>query len=134
MTERAKYRVLATAGFFAPNDTLYEEGEEIYFDGEPNEEFEPLNELARERMTVYIAKLDKLAEEAAKKAGIPYNERPKSEDGSYALATAVQKAEMSVLGAQKNDSSVERAEKKEVPLTGKRRGKRGRLELEDLVA
>jgi len=126
-TERAKYRVLATTGFFADDDTLYDEGSEIWFDGEPNEEMEPLNEVARVRLIEYLEKLDRFGREAAEKAGRPYAGRPRTLDGALAVATAIQKQEMVAMGAKKSSSSVEKVEENEVPMIAPRKRGRPRL-------
>ncbi len=126
-TDRPAYRILATAGFFGPDDNLYPEGSEIYYDDEPNEEMEPLNELAADRLNKYLEKLDKLAEETAKKAGRPFVGRPRNLDGSLLMATEVQKTEMSLMGAKKTNVSIDKVEKGEAPETGKRGRGRPRL-------
>lgn len=66
--DRPAYRVLDERGLFA-DDTLWPAGSVIYFDDEPNEELEPLNEKARDVMRAYIQKLDAYAEDVAKKTG-----------------------------------------------------------------
>ena len=94
------WRVLATAGFFGPDHTLYEEGSEVEYEGEPNEELEPLNQAAHDKLIAYLETLDALGKAAAEKAGRPWVGRPRHLDGQLALATAVQKAEMGILGAK----------------------------------
>jgi hypothetical protein len=84
--DRPAYRILATAGFYGPDDTLYPEGAAIYFEDEPNEDMEPLNQPAREAMTAYLDKLDRLGEIAAKAAGRAFVGRPRTLDGAIALA------------------------------------------------
>lgn len=98
--ERPMYRVLATAGFFGPDHTLYDEGQEVYFDGEPNEELEPLNQAAHDKVVVYLEKLDTLGREAAAKANRPWAGRPRTLDGALTIASAIQKAEMGILGSK----------------------------------
>ena len=51
--DRPAYRVLNPAGFYA-DDYLWKENEELYFDGVPNEELEPLNDKAKEKLTIYL--------------------------------------------------------------------------------
>jgi hypothetical protein len=115
---RAAYRILAIHGFYGPDDHLYEEGEEIYFDGEPNEEMEPLNQVARERIHSYLENLDTLGREAALKAGKAYAGRPRSLDGGLALATAIQRQEMGLMGARKDSVEITRVSEEDVPETG----------------
>lgn len=98
------WRVLATAGFFGPDHTLYDEGMEIEYDGEPNEELEPLNQAAHDKLVVYLEKLDMLGKEAAVKANRPWVGRPRNLDGQLSLASAIQKSEMGILGAKTQTS------------------------------
>lgn len=86
--DRAAYRVLAVSGFYGPDDHLYAEGSVIYYDDEPNLEFEPMNSRAREHMDIYINKLDNAGRAAAEKAGRPYLGLPKSLDDAIQNATA----------------------------------------------
>lgn len=102
--ETPVWRVLATAGFFDTNDTLYEEGSEIEYTGEPNLELEPLNEAARQKLIEFIEKLDVLGRQAAEKAGRPWAGYPRHLDGQLALATAIQREEMGILGNKNKES------------------------------
>ena len=118
---RPAYRILTPApkGFFGPDDNLYREGECIYFDGEPNEEMEPLNELAYKNMEKFLDKLDTLARAVAEKLGRPYVGRPRSLDGAYELASAVQKADLPVMGVKKDNTNIKKIEEsEETPQTG----------------
>lgn len=133
--ERPAYRILATSGFFGPDHTLYEEGSEIYFDGEPSEEMEPLNDAARRKMVAYLEKLEELGRQAAEKAGRPFAGRPRSLDGGLALATAIQRSEMSVLGAKPVQTDIiEKIAADEVPTTGYTKRKQGRPRKVDTLA
>jgi len=128
---RAAYRVLDPAGFYGPDDTLYtvdEKGDPavIYFDGEPNEQLEPMNDLARDRVKVYLEKLDQLAREVSQKTGKPYVERPKSLDGGLAMASAVAKAEMSVMGRPHDNSQIQKVESQVAETGNVNPNKRGR--------
>lgn len=118
---RPAYRVLAVAGFFGPDDHLYELDSEIYFDGEPNEELEPLNESARDKMMTYLERLDELGRQAAAKVGKAYAGRPRTIDGALELATAVQRSETAVMGhlnKNKGDSGIEQIEDRQIPEVG----------------
>lgn len=86
-SDRPVYRILATAGFFGPDDHLYEEGDIIVFLDEPNDEMEPMNDLAREKQHAYFDKLDALAKAAAEKAGRQYAGRARSLDEAIAIAS-----------------------------------------------
>lgn len=118
--ERAAYRILSTAGFFSDNDTLYEEGAEIYFDGEPSVEMEPLNQLARQRYTEMLEKLDDLGRKTAEKLGRPWTGYRRDLSGALEIATAVQKAEMAVMNAKK-EATTEKIEHDEAPMLGTKR-------------
>lgn len=120
---RPAYRILATNGFFGPDDHLYREGDEIYFDGEPNEEMEPLNELAKIRLNQFIEKLETQSKEIAFKLGRPFSGRPRGIDGGYALATELQRTGMAVMGVKKDVTNIDKVHKEETPETGLRRGK-----------
>jgi hypothetical protein len=120
---RPTYRVLALAGFFGPDDTLYSEGAEIYFDGEPNEELEPLNALAEEKMQAYLQKLDDSARDVALKLNRPYNGRPKTIDGAFSTARAIELAGIPVMGNLQPKESTEIAS---VTATVHETGRRGR--------
>lgn len=86
-SDRPAYRVLSEKGFFGPDCHLYEEGDCLVLDGEPNEEMEPLNELARAEMQKLFNKLDNLAREVAAKNGRAFTERPRDLEGAVAIAT-----------------------------------------------
>lgn len=120
---RAAYRILDPNGFYADDDTLYivdADGNypEIYFDGIPNEQMEPLNELARERLTAYLENLDRMASEDAKKLGRTYNGRPRTLDGAIMLATEVERSKISIMGAKEKTGTTERVEAGPTPETG----------------
>lgn len=123
--ERAAYRILDPNGFFSDDDTLYKEGSEIYFDGIPNEQMEPLNQVARDRLVAHLEELDRLGREAAAKAGRAYAGRPRSLDGGLALASAIQKAEMGVMGAKAKQASTQTLDSPEATAIPPKRG-RGR--------
>ena len=128
---RACYRILNP--FFGPDDTLYSVDQNgdpaiVYFDGEPNEEMEPMNKLAEERLSALMEKLDDLGRKAAEKVGRPFVARPRNIDGAIQLATEIQRANMSIMGTKKGDSGIERVESDQTPETGfnGQRRKRGR--------
>lgn len=80
------YRVKNDKGFFGPDDHLYKEGEMIVFLDTPNPEFEPLNDLARQKMKEYLEFLDEKGMEAAAKAGKSYISLADAFENSYELA------------------------------------------------
>lgn len=96
-------------GKFYADDELFEAGTIISWPDEPNEEMEPLNDLARERMIAFLEMLDKHARAAAEKAGKAYVSRVDAFANSYALAKEEGRrvsvlngpAEKSILGAKR---------------------------------
>lgn len=118
--ERPAYRILATHGFYGPDDHLYNEGEEIFYDDEPNEEMEPLNESARVKLSGYLEKLDTLAKQAADKFGRPFLERPRTLDGAISMVTEDIRRSMSIMGSKAEKTNIAKVEKDETPETGKR--------------
>lgn len=63
------YKVINKRGFFDDMDTLHLQESLIYWDGEPNMGFEPLNEPAIDRMREYLEELDRKAQLLAKEKG-----------------------------------------------------------------
>lgn len=118
-SERPAYRVLDPAGFYGDDDHLYPEGDEIYFDGEPNEMMEPLNAVASERLLSYLTKLDDLAKDKATKLGQPFIGRPRTLDGAIMVATKEMRDQVSIMGAKGRETQVERFSPSEVPETGR---------------
>jgi len=118
MSERAVYRVLNVSGFFGPNDHLFHEGDEIVYDGIPNEELEPLNEIAEQRMKAFLEMLEVEAKRTAEKLGRPFVERPRNIDGAITLATEIQRNNMAIMSAPKTDTGIELATPTETPVTG----------------
>lgn len=136
--ERPAYRILSEKGFFGPDDHLYHEGDCIYFDGIPNEDFEPLNEPARKQMEDLFASLDAAARKAAEKAGREYSGRPKSLEAAIALsrqdARQVQLINggpgVPLMGAKNKDApKIEKIEEAETPQTGRKTGRGGSLSI-----
>lgn len=115
---RPAYRVLAAHGFYGPDDHLYEEGQEIYYDDEPNEEFEPLNELARLKLTAYLERLDGLARDAATKSGKAFVGRARTLDGAIQIATEEARDKMAIMTSKKEVQNIERIEEEPVPEVG----------------
>ena len=134
---RPAYRVLATAGFNGPDDHLYPEGATIYYDEEPNLEFEPLNRKAHEALNAYIDKLNELGRAAAEKAGRAYAGLPRTLDDAVRIASQdarrVQLVDgdggVPLMGARKHGKTVEAiVETVEAPQDG-RKGRGGRLSI-----
>lgn len=123
--DRPAYRILSPNGFYA-DDHLYSEGEKIYFDGIPNEEMEPLNTIALDRLTAYVERLDSLAKDAAEKFGRPYSGRPRTLDGQLALASEFERNSMQIMGNKEAVRTVDRIETEDTPEMGDLKRGRGR--------
>lgn len=76
--DRPVYRILNEQGFFGPDDTLHAEGEIIVLYDTPNEDMEPLNDLAREKLGEYLDTLEESARVVAEKNGRHFAGRPRS--------------------------------------------------------
>lgn len=133
---RAAYRILSERGFYGPDDTLYREGEIIYYDDEPNEEMEPLNAPAQKAMQAFLAKLDACGKKVADKLGIEFQGRPRNLDGQIAIAGQLERSVQTKVGGpgvpligakNKRASKIAKADTGEVQQTGggekKREGK-----------
>lgn len=128
------YRILTN--FFGPDDHLYVEGDIIQFSGIPNEEMEPLNDLAREAQTDYFEKLEEEAKKAAEKAGRSFIGRPKTVEEAINLAREDSRrtqltpggAGVPIMGAKKDAKEViGKVQLEEIPQTqGKKTTAKGR--------
>lgn len=126
-SERAAYRVINPVGFFV-DDTLYTTDErgnpaELYYDGEPNEGLEPINELARKRMNDFLEKLDNLAREAATKAGRQFSGRPKTLDGAYEIVTEIARQRQAIMGYKREEKVSERIDTSTQSIDAPKRGR-----------
>jgi hypothetical protein len=72
-TDGPRYRLLAD--FFADNHTRYPEGAELVWLGTPNEHMEPLNAAAEEKITDFLADLDRMGEIKARLEGKMFTHR-----------------------------------------------------------
>lgn len=63
------YTVIEKRGFVDDQDTMWERGSRIYWEGEPSLGLDPINEIAEERMMEYLKKQDQLAQDVAKLNG-----------------------------------------------------------------
>lgn len=113
----AVYRVMGNTYL---DDELYTEGAVITWPDEPNQEMEPLNELARAAMAAFLKKLDFFGEKAAKKAGVAYISLANAHEVAHQLAKQEGKR-VNILNA-----------KKTVPLMGAKKNRRGsKVQLEE---
>lgn len=117
-TDLPCYRILDVNGFYGDDDHLYPMDSVIYFEGMPNEEMEPMNELARLKMVNYMDELDRKGREAAEKLGKIFVARPRNLDGAIELATSLARSSTPIMGAKEKQSSIQRVEDYETPETG----------------
>lgn len=71
---------------FYADDRLFEAGEIIEYDDEPNQFLEPLNDMAVQKMSEFLEKLDVFGREAAKEAKKSYVSYKDAFQNAYALA------------------------------------------------
>jgi hypothetical protein len=98
------FRVLDEHGFFGPDDTLHPEGSLIVLYDAPNENMEPMNDLAREAYEAMLDKLDQSAREVAKANGRHFADRPRSKEDMIAAATEDARRKVPILGANRDMS------------------------------
>lgn len=122
------YRVTNKCGFLDDQDHLWPQGAMIYWEGAPSMGFEPLNDLAHERLLEYYKKLDVFATEMADKNGTSYA----GLTGLYEARRRIQEMEsdarevgaeeqMPIMGARQRTSkarSVEMGAPKPTPMMG----------------
>lgn len=102
--DRPAYMV-SGKGFFDGHELL-NPGTAIYFDGEPNADFLPMNKLAYDRMQEFLDKIELLAERAAKKAGNAYVKparEPWIEDGEDEIEIKLPDSLMGVRTERRTD-------------------------------
>lgn len=83
--DRAAYMV-SGRGFYDQYCKLWQPGQALYFDGEPNLDLIPLNKIAYDTMQAFLDKLDALGMKRAKKDGkdyIPLARQEWKENGEY---------------------------------------------------
>ena len=85
--DRPVYRILNEQGFFGPDDTLHPAGELIVLYDTPNEDMEPMNELAQEAFEKYVDTLEESARVVAERNGRYYAGRPRTKDEMIANAS-----------------------------------------------
>lgn len=128
-TNAPKYRILDVKGFFADDDTLYAEGSVLYWYGVPNDQMEPLNDSARQRMQEYLTELDNGARATAAKFGRDFTGR--MTDFAEIIATAMTDAKKEAGAKVEEPKKIEMPRSnRDVPLMGsvaisgqKRRGR-----------
>lgn len=123
--DKPVFRVLDEHGFFGPDDTLHVEGSLIVLHDCPNENMEPMNELARASMEAYLDELEESAKKVAEINGRFFAGRPRSKQDMMANASEDARKNVSIMGV-KNDVSnrIESVGPKETPETGADNSKR----------
>lgn len=125
------YRVIEKRGFFDDTDRLWEKGSMIYWEGEPNLGFEPLNEIAYEKMREWLVKIDAEAEKVSKQKGMghakmvnAYEAKRRIAELDRMMGRSVNVEEQTpILGGKRAGSlarSVHDASQKETPMMGHR--------------
>ena len=102
------YTVTEPRGFYDERDKLWEMGSMVYWVGEPNPGFDPLNKLAEERLREYYTDLDVKAQEVCAKNGHSHA----SLTNAFLARRKLQEMDKKILG------SVDQDEKK--PILGAR--------------
>lgn len=91
-------------GFFDNNDQFWPAGSRLYFDGEPNMDLIPLNELAFKKKEAFLDKLDKYGAEKAKKDNRDYIPLPRTKWNPDEVPEDLPMPE-SVLGMKRKESN-----------------------------
>ena len=68
--DKPVFRILDEHGFFGPDNTLHPEGSIIVLYDCPNENMEPLNDMARQSLSAYLDELDESARKVCYTVGI----------------------------------------------------------------
>lgn len=74
------YRILSEQGFFGPDDTLHQMGKIIVLHDKPNEDMEPMNDMARKIFEEMLDELDHSAKQVAKTNGRHFAGRPRTKE------------------------------------------------------
>ena len=122
--DRPAYRILDERGFFC-DDVLWPVGSIVYYDDEPNEQMEPLNDKARDAMIALIRKLDGFAEEVAKQTGKKFVSRAKDlEESLNQLRESARRVEIvqgdggvPIMGAKRTKRRAQAVGEQETPET-----------------
>jgi hypothetical protein len=125
--ELPKYRVLNEQGFYA-DDNLFAEGTEVFYEGIPNQQLEPLNEAAEKKMGEFLVALRAGSKQLSAAAGIPIKDQAiLNEDNAMRLARivspqAASRVNVPIMSAPLKRQTVSVVGAKEVPeqLVGKR--------------
>lgn len=123
--DKPVFRILDEHGFFGPDDTLHVEGSLIVLHDCPNENMEPMNELARVSMESYLDELEESAKKVAETHGRHFAGRPRSKEDMISNASEDARRKVSIMGAKNDVSSrIESVGPKATPETGADNAKR----------
>lgn len=135
--DRPVYRILSEKGFFGPDDSLHPEGEIIVLWDTPNEDMEPMNDMARKVFDSYIDTLEASAQKVAELNGRHFAGRPRSKEDMIANASADARRVQSLSnpagvpimgGKTESKKRIQRVGEDEVSETGAIETKRAKIE------
>ena len=98
------YRVLDEHGFFGPDDTLHPMGALVVLYDAPNENMEPMNDLAREALDAVLDSLDESARKVAEENGRFFSGRPRNKEDMIANASEDARKQTAIMGAKLDTS------------------------------
>lgn len=117
--DKPVFRILDEHGFFGPNDTLYPEGSIIVLHDCPNENMEPMNQLAQDSMEAYLDMLDESARKVAEVNGRYFSGRARTKEDMMANASEDARKKVAIMGAKVDTSNrIEDIGPKPTPETG----------------
>lgn len=117
--DKPVFRILDEHGFFGPDNTLHPEGSIIVLYDCPNENMEPMNELARQSMSAYLDELDESAKKVAETNGRHFAGRARSKEEMLDFASQDARNSTAIMGAKLDSSKrIEPAFPSETPQMG----------------
>lgn len=99
------FRVLDEHGFFGPDDTLHPEGSLIVLHDAPNENMEPMNDLAREAYEAMLDGLEESSRKVAEANGRHFSGRPRSKEEMINNASEDARRNVPILGVNRDATS-----------------------------
>lgn len=135
--DRPVYRILSEKGFFGPDDSLHPEGDIIVLYDKPNEDMEPMNDLARFAFESMIDELEESARVVAEKNGRYYAGRPRSKEEMIANASEDARRVQSlinpngvrIMGAKLDSTKrIQSVGEMDAPEMGQQKGKKTKIE------
>lgn len=135
--DKPVFRILTEQGYFGPDDTLHRMGELIVLFDEPNEDMEPMNDMARKSLESHLDKLETSSREVAKFNGRHFAGRARTKDEMLDHATSDSRRVQSlsnpggvaIIGAKKDNSlRIQSVGDEPVADTGRKPATRSRIE------